>query len=211
MKTDDLIAALARESGSEYRRNWARDLSLTLLAGLAVAALLVLIGLHVRADIGVALTPVLLKAAFSAAAAAALLPLVARLMRPGRPLGWRVAAAALLLCLCGLAALVALAGEAPGQRMQAWTGGGFPWCLVMIPLLAAPCAALLVWLMRAFAPTRLTLTGASVGALSGAVGAMAYSMHCPVDSIAFVGTWYALAIAICAAIGALLGAKLLRW
>ena len=65
--------------------------------------------------------------------------------------------------------------------------------------------------MRAFAPTRLTLTGAAIGALSGGVGAMAYAMYCPVDSAAFVMTWYVLGIALSAAIGALLGAKFLRW
>jgi hypothetical protein len=77
--------------------------------------------------------------------------------------------------------------------------------------LGAPTAALLIWLMRAFAPTRLTMTGAAIGAVSGGVGAMAYSMYCPIDSVAFVATWYALAIALCAVLGALIGGKLLRW
>ena len=40
---------------------------------------------------------------------------------------------------------------------------------------------------------------------------MAYAMYCPTDSVAFVTTWYALAIAVCAALGALLGSRLLRW
>jgi hypothetical protein len=40
---------------------------------------------------------------------------------------------------------------------------------------------------------------------------MAYSMYCPVDSAAFVATWYALAIALCAAVGAIVGSILLRW
>ena len=93
-------------------------------------------------------------------------------------------------------------GEMPERRMEAWMGGAFPWCVVLIPILAAPTAALLVWFMRAFAPTRLTLTGAAIGALSGGVGAMAYAMYCPTDSVAFVTTWYALAIAVCAALGA---------
>jgi hypothetical protein len=95
--------------------------------------------------------------------------------------------------------------------MEAWLGGGFPWCLVVVPVLAAPTAAGLLWLMRSFAPTRLTLAGASIGALSGGVGAMAYSMYCPVDSVAFVTTWYVVAIGLCAAIGAAVGARLLRW
>ena len=43
------------------------------------------------------------------------------------------------------------------------------------------------------------------------VGAMAYAMYCPIDSAAFVVTWYAVAIGLCAAIGALVGSILLRW
>jgi hypothetical protein len=65
--------------------------------------------------------------------------------------------------------------------------------------------------MRAFAPTRLMLTGAAIGALSGGVAAMAYAMYCPTDSVAFVTTWYALAIAVCAALGAVVGSRFLRW
>ncbi|MBL8531151.1 MAG: DUF1109 family protein, partial [Hyphomonadaceae bacterium] len=62
-----------------------------------------------------------------------------------------------------------------------------------------------------FAPTRLALAGAAIGAISGGVGAMAYAMYCPTDSVAFVTTWYSLAIALCAAIGAGVGSRLLRW
>jgi hypothetical protein len=82
---------------------------------------------------------------------------------------------------------------------------------VLIPILAVPAAALLTWFMRAFTPTRITLTGAAIGALSGGVSAMAYAMYCPTDSVAFVTTWYTLAIAVCAALGALVGSRFLRW
>jgi hypothetical protein len=211
VKTDQLIDVLARGVEPAERPRWRRRLALTLLAGLAVAVLLVVIGFGIRPDIGVARMPVMMKAMFSAAAAAAMLPLAARLMRPGRPLGWRIAAIVVFVGVCALATLVALMGEMPERRLEMWLGGGFPWCLVLVPILAAPTAAGLLWLMRSFAPTQLTLTGAGIGALSGGIGAMAYSMACPVDSVAFVTTWYVLAIALCAAVGAVIGAKLLRW
>ena len=211
MKTDHLIDMLARGVEPAERSLWARRLALTLLAGLAIAVVLLVIGLGVRTDIGAARMPIMMKAMFSAAAAAAMLPLAVRLMRPGRPLGWRVGAILVFVGVCAFATWVALMGEAPERRLDAWLGGGFPWCLVLVPLLAAPSAALLVWLMRAFAPTQLTLTGAAIGALSGGVGAMAYSMYCPIDSVAFVTTWYVVAIALCAALGAVIGSRLLRW
>ena len=211
MKTEHLIDMLARGVEPAERPRWARRLALTLLAGLAISVGLVVLGFGVRADIGAARMPIMMKAMFSAAAAAAMLPLAVRLMRPGRPLGWRVGAILVFVGVCAFATWVALMGEAPERRLDAWLGGGFPWCLVLVPLLAAPSAALLVWLMRAFAPTQLTLTGAAIGALSGGVGAMAYSMYCPIDSVAFVTTWYVVAIALCAALGAVIGSRLLRW
>ena len=211
MRTDDLIEALARGIEPAERPRWRRNLAVTLLAGLAAAAVLLAIWLGVRPDIGVARMPVMMKAMFSALCAAAVLPAVVRLMQPGRPLGWRIGAVLLFAALCAVVTVAALMGEMPERRWEAWMGGAFPWCVVLIPILAAPTAALLVWFMRAFAPTRLTLTGAAIGALSGGVGAMAYAMYCPTDSVAFVTTWYALAIAVCAALGAALGARLLRW
>lgn len=211
MKTDQLIDLLAKNVEPAERPRWARRMALTIVVGLGVAVLVVALWIGIRPDIGEARMPVMLKAMFSAAAAAAMLPMAVRLMKPGRPLGWRIGAVFLFLGVCVLATVIALMGEAPEERMRAWMGGGFPWCIVIVPILAAPTAAGLLWLMRAFAPTRLTLAGAAIGALSGGIGAMAYAMYCPVDSVAFVTTWYVVAIALCAAIGAVIGARLLRW
>jgi hypothetical protein len=211
MKTEQLIDLLARGTETVERPRWGRKLALLLVAGLAISVLLVALSGEMRPDIGAAPMPVLLKALFSAAAAAVMLPLALRLMKPGRPLGWRIGAVGVFVAVCAMAAAVALLGEAPERRMFAWLGAGFPWCLVLVPILGAPSAALLFWLMRDFAPTRLGLAGAAIGALSGGVGAMAYAMYCPVDSVAFVTTWYVAAIALCAALGAVVGTRLLRW
>lgn len=213
MKTDDLINVLARDVEPAEKSRWAGKLTVTIIAGLVVAALLVAIGLGVRPDIGAARMPVMMKAMFAAFGAAVMLPLAVQLMKPGRPLGWRIGAVFVFAGVCVLATIVALMGEMPERRWEAWMGGrgGIPWCVVLIPVLAAPAAALLTWFMRAFAPTRLTLTGAAIGAISGGVGAMAYAMYCPTDSVAFVTTWYAVAIAVCAALGAILGSRMLRW
>lgn len=213
MKTDQLIDLLAKGVEPAERPRWVRRVGVTLLVGLVVAAVLTAIGLGVRPDIGAARMPVMMKALFAAAAAAVMLPLAARLATPGRPLGWRLAAVVVFFAACGVSVWIALMGAPEDQRMAMWMGSrtGVPWCVVLIPLLAAPTAALLLWMMRAFAPTRLALTGAALGALSGGIGAMAYAMYCPTDSVAFVATWYAVAIGVCAALGAAIGSKLLRW
>ena len=211
MRTDKLIDFLSRGEGDAVRPARALHLILALAGGLIAAIALLLAGFGVREDFTAAPMPVMMKAMFSAFAAAAILPLAARLMRPGRPLGWRIGAVCVFVGVSALAACLALLGEAPGDRLKMWLGGSFPWCLVLIPLLAAPAAALIMWFARGLAPTQLGLTGAAIGALSGGIGAMAYSMYCPVDSIAFVTTWYVAAIALCAALGALIGGRLLRW
>lgn len=211
MKTEQLIDFLAKGAEPAERVPYATRVALTLAAGLAMAVVGVALFVGVRPDIGAAVVPVLLKAGFAAAAAAAVLPAAMQLSRPGRPLGWRLSAALVFAGLSLAAGLIALMGMPSEARMRAWMGGDFPWCLVLVPLLAAPAAAGLVWVMRAMAPTRLMLSGAAIGALAGGVGAMAYAMYCPVDSIAFVTTWYVAAIAICAALGALIGGRLLRW
>jgi hypothetical protein len=210
VKTEQLIDFLAKGAGPGERSQYLWRVALTLAAGLSAAVVVVLF-VGMRPDIGAAITPVLMKAGFSAAAVAVVLPLTMRLMRPGRPLGWRLAAALVFVGLCVAATFIALMGTPSDARMQAWMGGDFPWCLVLIPVLAAPSAVGLVWLLRAMAPTRLMLSGAAIGALSGGVGAMAYSTYCPVDSIAFVTTWYVAAIALCAALGAVIGGRMLRW
>ncbi|MDQ2861234.1 MAG: DUF1109 domain-containing protein [Pseudomonadota bacterium] len=55
------------------------------------------------------------------------------------------------------------------------------------------------------------MAGAAAGLLAGAAGATVYGLYCDETAALFVVTWYTLAIAVCAAIGALLGARWLRW
>lgn len=213
MKTDDLIDALARapDAAPPQRLSVSVRVMIALAVGLVIAGVLMATVFGIRADIGAARMPVMMKAAFSAFAAGVSLPLLMRLAQPGRAIGWRIAAIGGFVALCIVAVAIALMGGDPSTRFEAWMGGAFPWCIVIIPVLAAPTAALLGWLVRDLAPTRLTMTGSALGAVSGGIGAMAYAMYCPVDSVAFVATWYAVAIALCAVVGAVLGGRLLRW
>ncbi|MDZ4776865.1 MAG: DUF1109 domain-containing protein [Alphaproteobacteria bacterium] len=210
MKTNDLIDALARNSEAPKTRVWPR-LAFALIVGLLIAVGLVLTFFGMRPDIGAARMMVMMKAGFAALGAGVVLPLLLQLAKPGRGPGWRLAAIGGFALLCAGVVAVALMGGDPSTRFEAWMGGAFPWCIVLIPVLATPTAALLGWLVRDLAPTRLAMTGAALGAVSGGVGAMAYAMYCPTDSAAFVATWYAVAIALCAVIGAVVGARLLRW
>jgi hypothetical protein len=214
MKTADLIEALARNTEAADRSALVRRMAgAVLLGGLAALGLLA-VTLGVRPDIGVAVGTVMLKAGFSALIGVVAVAGLLRLARPG-PAGGPVAGTGLLLAgivaaICLIVA-VSLAATQPQMRFGAWTGGGFPWCVVLIPAFAVPVAAGLAWAFREAAPTRLVVTGAFIGAASGSVGAMVYGLYCPIDSAAFVATWYAVGIAVAAALGALAGRWLLRW
>ena len=84
-------------------------------------------------------------------------------------------------------------------------------CLLSIPVMAIVPFAVIVWAVRNAAPTNLLRTGALAGLVAGGIGAMAYSLHCPNDSLPFVAFWYGGAIVFCALAGAALGPRLLRW
>ncbi|TIM59065.1 MAG: DUF1109 family protein, partial [Mesorhizobium sp.] len=65
--------------------------------------------------------------------------------------------------------------------------------------------------LRYGAPTRPVLAGAVAGLLAGGLAATFYAAHCFDDSPLFVATWYTIAIAILAALGAFGGRLLVRW
>ena len=84
-------------------------------------------------------------------------------------------------------------------------------CLLSIPILAVVPFAVIVWAVRNAAPTNLLRTGALAGLVAGGIGAMAYALHCPNDSLPFVAFWYGGTIVLCTLAGAALGPRLLRW
>lgn len=211
MNTYDLINALARAEEPVRPAPVATRFVMVVVGGFSIGLALLLTTMGVRPNIGVALPVVLMKAAFSAVFAMVGVAAVLRLVRPGAGGASRVLAALVLMGAAVAIGVTALLGEAPEQRFYALTYGGFPLCVVLIPLFGAPSAALMVWVARDFAPTRLAMTGAAIGAASGGVGAMVYAMYCPLDAVIFVSVWYAIAIALSAAIGAVAASRLLRW
>ncbi len=67
-----------------------------------------------------------------------------------------------------------------------------------------------LWLKRG-APTDLNRAGWLVGLASGSLGTFAYSLHCPSNSIYYIGLFYALAVGLCAVVGRLVVPRLIRW
>ncbi len=110
-----------------------------------------------------------------------------------------------------LAFIAALWLTAPGERTAVLMGDTWQACPLNVALLSAPALALALRAMRGLAPTRLRLAGAAAGLLAGAIGALAYTLHCPELTLPFIGAWYVLGMAIPVAVGAAVGTRVLQW
>lgn len=215
MKTDDLITMLARGAADEAPAPMgdARRFAPALAWGLSGATLLMALCLGVRADLAEALLMPMFwaKAGVAALAALAALQLTRRLARPGMPAGRSPLLLAALLLLIWTGAGAALLAAPPPARAALILGDSWRSCPFNITLLSIPLLVALLRAMRAMAPTRPSLAGASAGLAAGAAAAAVYALHCPEMATPFLAVWYVLGVAIPALLGALLGALLLRW
>jgi len=83
--------------------------------------------------------------------------------------------------------------------------------MTAIPLMSLPLLIASLIGLRHGAPTRPAVAGAIAGLLSAGLAATLYASHCTDDSPLFVMTWYTIAAALVAVVGALLGARVLRY
>ncbi len=213
MKTDDLIAALSRQAEAVDPRTPIRRLLLASLIGVAAALPLMLWRLGINPGLaGDAQAPMFwIKWGFVVLVVGASAVLVARLARPGVDVHHAaLAVAAPLVALWGLAAAVLFAA-APAERMPLVMGSSWSSCPLNIALLSLPALVLLLGAVRTLAPTRLRLAGAATGLLAGALGTLAYLLHCPELEAPFLAIWYVLGMATPAVIGAVIGPRVLRW
>lgn len=210
MKTDDLINLLSEDSGPAKRESLWLKLAVAVLVGLGIGVLLVVFIEGVRPDFTRNAAQVALKATFSAVFAAAALPVAARLARPGHAVGAWIGAAFAIGLVCVLVSGFLMMPPVENE-LGGLVGGVVPIAFLIIPALATPAAIVIFAWYRRNAPTRLGLAGASVGAMSGGLGAMAYALVCPVDDMGFVTVWYGAAIVLCTVVGAVLGPRILRW
>lgn len=213
MDTDRLILTLAADNDSRARPVGA-VLAMALLVALPVSAAMMLATLGVRPDVMTAMHNPFFDLKFVVTLALAL-PAIAislHLSRPEASLrgwGW------LLLLPVGILAL-GIWGEMMmlPQRLPMMTrlvGSNSRVCLTAIPVFSLPLLAAALFGLRHGAPARPAVAGAVAGLLSAGLAATLYAAHCTDDSPLFVATWYTLATALVSAIGALAGAKLLRY
>jgi hypothetical protein len=213
MKTDELIAALAAGVEPVDRRAPERRLLLAAGGGLLLGALLMLalLGLNPALAHDAGLPMFWVKLGFVAGATVAGFFATTRLARPGAALAPAAVLVGAPFASMWLLALLALGATAPEQRVPAIMGSTWQACPINIAMLSIPTLAVALWAMRGLAPTRLRLAGAGAGLLAGALGALAYALHCPEMAAPFIGIWYALGMLVPVVAGAALGPRLLRW
>jgi len=212
METDQLIRTLAADN-AHRARPVGFVLALGLLAAAPVSVGIFFAGLGVRPDVMTAMhNPFFdLKFAVTLALAISAIAVSLHLSRPEASLrGW----AWLLLIPAGLLA-AGISGEMMlPQRLPMMTrlvGSNSRVCMMAIPLMSLPLLVAALIGLRHGAPARPALAGAIAGLASAGLAATLYASHCTDDSPLFVATWYSIATATVAAIGALAGSRVLRF
>lgn len=212
METDQLIRTLAADN-AHRARPVGFVLALALLAAAPVSVGIFFAGLGVRPDVMTAMhNPFFdLKFAVTLALAISAIAVSLHLARPEASLnGW----AWLLLIPAGILA-AGISGEMMmPQRLPMMTrlvGSNSRVCMMAIPLMSLPLLAAALFGLRHGAPARPAVAGAIAGLLSAGLAATLYASHCTDNSPLFVATWYSIATAAVAAIGALAGSRVLRF
>ncbi|MDK1490390.1 NrsF family protein [Sinorhizobium sp. 7-81] len=212
METHELIKALAadsRRTGVPMNAAWWG----AVFAAVVIAATVFFVLLGPRSDIASAAQTLRFLFKFVvtitlAASAFALLRMLSRPdMDPRGPLRFLAIAPALILAGV-LIELAVVPAETWSSRL---VGTNSLVCLTFIPLIGIGPLALLLLALRHGAPSHPALAGAMAGLVAGGIAATLYASHCTDDSPLFVATWYTIAIAILALLGALAGRRVARW
>jgi hypothetical protein len=212
MDTDQLIRTLAADN-THRGRPVGFVLMLGLLAAAPVSLLIFFAELGVRPDVMTAMhNPFFdLKFAVTIALAISAIAVSLHLSRPEaslRGFGWWLLIPAGLLA-AGVGGEMMIPQRVP--MMTRLVGSNSKICMTAVPAMALPLLAGALIGLRHGAPSRPAVAGAIAGLLSSGLAAAVYAAHCTDDSPLFVATWYTLAAALMAAIGALAGSRMLRF
>jgi hypothetical protein len=212
METDQLIRTLAADN-AHRARPVGSVLALSLLLAAPVSIVIFLTELGVRPDVMTAMRNPLfdLKFAVTLALAISAVAISLHLSRPEASLrGWAwLLLIPIALVVAGIGGEMMMPQRPP--MMTRLMGRNASTCLTSIPLMALPLLAAALFGLRHGAPTRPAVTGGIAGLLSAGLAATLYASHCTDDSPLFVATWYTIAAALVAAVGALAGPRVLRF
>jgi hypothetical protein len=212
METDQFIRTLSADN-AHRARPVGLVLTLALLAAAPVSAAIFFAILGFRPDVMTAMhNPFFdLKFVVTLALAFAAIVISLHLSRPEASLrgwGWLLLIPASLV-VAGIGGEMMLPQRLP--MMSRLIGHNSRVCVTAIPLISMPLLAGALVGLKHGAPARPAVLGAIAGLLSAGLAGTLYASHCADDSPLFVATWYTIAAALVAAIGALAGSRVLRF
>ena len=210
--TEHLIDGLAERLVPLRARQLEQRFALAVTGGVVVVLALVIGMVGLRPDLSSATADgdFWVKLVYTGAIAVVALAGARRLARP-EVSGINPAYFAMPVGVLALLAVVEYSLASPDQRNALIFGTSWRECPLLIAALALPLLAILLRLFAGFAPQRPRLTGGVIGIAAGATTAMLYSLHCPETAMTFLLLWYSAGIAIIAAIGAIVGPRVLHW
>ena len=213
VRTSVLIAELSADLRPAPPRAQGRHELAAVAIGAGLSALLLHANLGYRPDLGVAAAAprFWLKLAYGVVLSAIALWVLAPLSRPGGNASSRYRWLAAPIALLAVLSASQLAQAPAVQRMPMLLGRTADVCSAYIVLFALLPLAGLLYTIRRQASTRPALTGAVIGLAAGGLGAAVYALHCGEASLPFLLIWYTLGMALTSALGAMVGAWLLRW
>ena len=211
MNTEELIQNLASNARSATSLSSAWWGAAALAS--ALAAIVFFAALEPRPDLATAAeTPrFLFKLAVAIVLAFSAFGLVRALSRPGGSGRNAMPYLAIVPALVLIAVIVELLSVPPDTWLARLLGLNSMACLASIMLIGLGPLAVILLVLRYGAPTKPILAGAVAGLSAGGIAATLYAVHCPDDSPLFVATWYTLAIAGLALIGAGVAHRVARW
>lgn len=184
---------------------------LALASIVALAGVMVLLG--PRPDMGSAISglPFWIKLTVPGLVAGGAGLALARLSRPGLSAGTGLIAVAAVMVSLLAAALVNLVMMPAELRLPALMGYSVTKCLIAVSAFAIPFLLAGFWALRRMAPVQPRLAGFALGLVAGGLSAAVYALSCGEDSLAFIASWYQLAMLGVACFTALIAPRIVRW
>lgn len=211
MKTNELIGLLASDAALPTQSQWRLPVSV-LMAGLLSLALVAGVwGLHPDLSGVVQSDSFQLKLLWVLVLMLSSAWVLRRVARPSQGMGHGVYVLVLAFVAMDLAGANAMLQAQPDQRLALMLGRSWWVCPLSITLISLPWMGVWIQYLHHMAPTRLALSGAVAGLLSGVAATAFYSLHCTETSFAFFSVWYFAGMALSTLLGAVLGARFLRW
>lgn len=119
--------------------------------------------------------------------------------------GWAMAMTAIM----PIATLVMLLGH--GSALAAIDRAFALHCVTAPLLTSLVTGGALVWWLRRGAPVSSAQAGLLTGFAAGALGTFAYGLSCSFDTVAHLGLWHMVPVALAALIGRMVVPSLIRW